>query len=62
MSPSHCKKGVITSQVYHIRKRGSDRSYAWFSGENKMSHSQVADMGQSSGSVARSTRGKRMES
>src|SRR6266849_2017866 len=48
--------------VYHMRKRCTGRSYAWFSGENRVGRSQVVDMGQSSGSGARSMRGKRMES
>src|SRR5229473_1831076 len=35
------QKGVITSQVYHIRKRGSNRSSARSAGEDKVGRPQV---------------------
>src|SRR6266566_4468943 len=56
------QKGYDYLSVYHIKKRCTDRSYVWCSGENRVGHSQVVDMGQSSGSSSRSMRGKHMES
>src|SRR5216683_6501663 len=50
------QKGYDHLSVYHIRKKCTDRSYTWCSGENRVGRSQVVGMGQSSGSGARSMR------